>query len=66
MKKYKYTVIYLNDQQDIFYCNGFVEAIILAMARAIENGRDFTIKYITDEKGVTIRDIKFPTYNFSK
>jgi hypothetical protein len=66
MKKYKYTVYYLNDIQETFYCNGFAQAIIRAMADAIDRGRDYRIKYITDEKGTTIKDIQLPTFTFSK
>ena len=65
MRKWKYDVTYLNDNRKVFYCNGFVEAIILAMAYAIHEGWDKGIKCITDEYGVTIQDITYPKYKFS-
>ena len=65
MKQYKYKVIYLNGNEETFTCNGFNSAIILGMAHAIHKAWDYRIKYITDEKGVQIKDIEFPTYNYS-
>lgn len=64
MKKYKYKVIYLNEKEAEFSCNGFHQAIILAMADAINKGNDMRIKYITDEQGTSIKDIQFPTFKF--
>lgn len=66
MKNYKYNVIYLNGKQEVFYCNGFIEAIVLAMANSQQKAWNMRIKYITDEKGVTIENIQFPTFEFSK
>lgn len=66
MKKYKYNVIYLNGNEESFYCNGFQEAIIRAMNFAYEKAWDWRIKYITDEKGVSIKDITLPDYKFNK
>jgi len=65
MKKYKYKVVYFNGNEETFSCNGFNSAIILAMAHAINKAWDMRIKYITDEKGETIKDIEFPTYKHS-
>lgn len=66
MKKYEYNVIYLNDREETIYCNGFHEAIVLAMAIAQQRGWDMRIKYITDEKGITITDIEGPKFKYSK
>ena len=66
MKKYKHVVFYLNDRQETFYCNGFMEAICLGFAYAIQKGWDNRIKYITNENGTTINNIQYPTFNFSK
>jgi hypothetical protein len=66
MKHTQYSVIYLNDMHEIFYANGFTEAIIAAMYFAMTKGWDKRIKYITDENDVTIKDIKYPEYEFSK
>lgn len=66
MKNYKHNVIYLNGNEESFYCNGFVQAIVLAMAHAQERAWDMRIKYITDESGTTIRDIEYPTYKFAQ
>lgn len=66
MKNYEHKVIYLNGNEEVFYCGGFVQAIVLAMAFAQQKAWDMRIKYITDEKGTTIRDIEYPTYKFSK
>jgi len=66
MKKDKYKVIYLNGNEETFTCNGFNEAIVRAMAYAYEQAWDWRIKYITDERGITIKDIQLPTYNYSK
>lgn len=65
MKQYKYKVIYLNGNEETFTCNGFNSAIILGMAHAINKAWDMRIKYITDEKGETIKDIEFPKYKYS-
>jgi len=65
MKNYEYKVIYLNGNEETFYCNGFVEAIVLGMAHAQGKGWDMRIKYITDEKGISIRDIVYPTFKYS-
>lgn len=66
MKKTQYIVIYLNDMKEIFYADGFTEAIICAMYFAITKGWDKRIKYITDEYDVTIKDIEYPKFEFSK
>jgi hypothetical protein len=64
MKYYEYEVIYLNGNKNHFYCNGFIEAIVLAMAYAQKQGWDMRISYITDEKGTVIKNIEFPKYTF--
>lgn len=66
MKKYKHTVYYLNDMVQVFYCTGFMQAICLGFAFAINKGWDNRIKYITDINGTTIENIAYPTYTFSK
>lgn len=67
MKKSKFDIIYLNGEQTSFWCFGFNEAIILAMAYAISKGWDIRLKFVTDaESGVTIENIEFPTYTFTK
>ena len=64
MKTIEYKVIYLNGNEEIFYCIGFREAIITAMKYAIDKGWDIRIKYIADEDGLQIEDIKIE-YQFS-
>ncbi len=66
MKNYEYKVIFLNGNEEMFYCNGFTQAIILAMAYAQQKAWDMRIKYITDENGTSIKNIEFPKYEFSK
>ena len=66
MRNYKYKVVYLNGNEETFICNGFVEAIVLAMAHAQKKAWDMRLKYISDEKGTSIKDIEFPKYEFSK
>lgn len=63
MKKIQFEVIFLNGNEEYFYCGGFVEAIVLAMAYAQQKGWDMRIKYVIDENGVKIKDIQYPTYN---
>lgn len=66
MKKYKYKVVYLNGNEETFLCMGFTQAIIKAMNHAYSQAWDDRIKYITDEKGITIQDIQSPSFNYSK
>jgi hypothetical protein len=66
MKNYEHKVIFLNGNEECFYCGGFVEAIVLAMAYAQQKGWDMRIKYVTDEKGTTIKDVEYPSYKFAK
>jgi hypothetical protein len=65
MKKTKYTVIYLNGNLETFYTVSFTHAIILGMAYAIDKAWDYRIKYISDDKGNSIKNIQAPTYEFS-
>jgi len=62
MKKYKYHVFYANKKDEVFYCNGFQSAIILAMAHAIKNAWNIEIKHIIDEKGNKVKNIQPPTF----
>lgn len=65
MKQTKYSVIFWNSIETTVHAMGFTEAVILAMAEAIRNGRDCRVNYVTDEKGKTIKDVTMPTFNFS-
>ena len=66
MKKYKYKVIYLNGNEETFTANGFAEAIVKAMTHAHEMAWDWRIKFVTDEKGETVKNIQPPTFEHSK
>lgn len=66
MKNYYYHVVFENGKEETFYCIGFVEAIILAMAYAQHMGWDMRLKHITDEKGTTAKDIQFPEFKIGK
>jgi hypothetical protein len=66
MKKYKYHVFYANGKDEIFYCNSFGYAIILAMAHAIKNAWGIDINYIIDEKGNKVSNIERPTFKETK
>lgn len=52
MKKYPFEVIYLNGNEELFYCQTYEQAVILALAHAIQMGWDMRIKYIADENGI--------------
>lgn len=64
MKYTQFNVIYGNGKTDSFFANSFVEAIVLAMAEAFNNGFSMEIKSVTSDNGVAVTDIKFPTYKF--
>lgn len=66
MRKYKYKVIYQNGNEETFIANGFTEAIVRAMNHAYDKAWDSRIKYITDERGESIKDIQFPEFSYSK
>lgn len=65
MRKYKYHVIYQNGNEETFSCLGFMEAIMRATVHAYDQAWDERIKYITDETGTTITDIKWPEFAYS-
>lgn len=64
MKIYKFDIIFLNDCKLSVYASGFTDAIILGMAKAIKNAWDKRMKSITDEKGVTVKNISSVTFDF--
>lgn len=64
MKNTKYEIFFFNDAQIYVFAGSFPDAIILGMARAIENAWDKRIKYVRDEKGKTIKNITFSTFEF--
>lgn len=66
MKKYKYHVFYKNGKDEVFYCNSFEYAIILAMAHAISNAWGIDIDHIIDEKGKKVKNIQRPTFSETK
>jgi hypothetical protein len=66
MKKTRYDVIYLNDNEKSFYCNTFTQAIILAMAYAYENGTDMRVKYVSCEDGTCVKNIDYPSFEYCK
>jgi len=66
MKPIEYKVIYANGNEEIFYCFGFDEAIVLAMSYAIKKRwGDSRIKYVSSENGTTIKDISI-NYTYSQ
>lgn len=65
MKQDTFKVIYLNGNEEKFRAFGFTNAIILAMAYAINKGWDKRIKYVEDSKGVCIKNIESPTFTFA-
>jgi len=54
MKKYKYIGIFKSVEGHTYelqvYCNGFLEAVFLLTAKAIESGRHYQLYSITDEE----------------
>jgi len=58
MRYTKYTITFVNKVEYTLHAFGFVDAIILGMAWAINNGYDKRINQITDEKNITIKNIK--------
>lgn len=66
MKKEKYQIIYFNNNTHIVRASGFVEAIVKGMAYAYEKAWDCRIKFITDEKGTTIKNIERPGFEYCK
>jgi hypothetical protein len=63
MKQDKFKVVFTNGREEVFYCNSFFEAAVLAMADAIHKGQDMRIEYITHNY-TTATDVTFPQFRF--
>lgn len=54
----KYNVIFFSGNEMNIYSFSLREAIIIASARAINNGNDSRIKYVEDDNGGVFESIK--------
>jgi len=64
MKNTEYKVIYDNDNETTIHAFGFTEAVILAMAYALNKGWSYETKRIESEEGIVISKIAPPTFKF--
>jgi hypothetical protein len=66
MKQEHYKAIYKNGKEESFYCFGFTEAIVLAMAYARNMAWDMAIESISNEHGQIAIRITPPEFKLIK